>query len=256
MQLVEDAGLLPPLQATPARLPGTEPQLQRQQLPGNVVVEGIQDALQTEPVRHRPWPWRPLGPGRQQRLDQRPQVIVHDPRPSIHTITNGRTVTPVTPDQGISTRSCYELCGAITSRICMGSGRRGIWVAKFFESSIGDNSPPYREPLGSSDPANDQIRLAWRVRRVVSVIPGCLKPGQMAAVVRLCEGRVRVRTGLPDLTHTVGLPEASSFWLRIYLWHVQASRCWTSVCVVTIYILYAYAKGVEVIVLRAPPCDE
>ena len=111
VQLVEDPGLLPPLQTSPAGLPGAEPQLQRQELPGYVVVEDVQDALQTQPVRHRPRPRRLLRPGRQQRLDQRPQVVVHDPRPSTHTITNGRIVTPVTPDQDISTRSCYELLG-------------------------------------------------------------------------------------------------------------------------------------------------
>jgi hypothetical protein len=34
VQLVKDAGLLPPLQAAPAGLPGAEPQLQGQRLPG------------------------------------------------------------------------------------------------------------------------------------------------------------------------------------------------------------------------------
>jgi hypothetical protein len=37
--------------------------------------------LQAKPVGHRPRPRRPFRPGRQQRLDQRPQVVVHDPRP-------------------------------------------------------------------------------------------------------------------------------------------------------------------------------
>lgn len=46
--------------------------------------------------RHRPRAGRPLEPGRQQRLDQCPQVVVHDPRPSTHTTTNGRIVQPVT----------------------------------------------------------------------------------------------------------------------------------------------------------------
>ncbi|MFG3304884.1 hypothetical protein ACGF22_07035, partial [Streptomyces wuyuanensis] len=31
------------------------------------------------------------------------------PRPSTHTTTNGRIVTPVTADQSTSPRSCYEL---------------------------------------------------------------------------------------------------------------------------------------------------
>ena len=38
-----------------------------------------------------------------------PTIVVHDPRPSTHTLTNGRIITPVTPDQDTSTRSCYEL---------------------------------------------------------------------------------------------------------------------------------------------------
>lgn len=109
VQLVEDPSLLPPLQPAPAGLPGAEPQLQRQELPGHVVIEDVQDALQTQPVRHRPRPRRPRRPGRQQRFDQCPQRIVHDPRPSAHAITNGRIVTPVTADQRTSTRSCYEL---------------------------------------------------------------------------------------------------------------------------------------------------
>lgn len=90
--MVEDAGLLPAVQASPAGLTGAEPQLQGQELPGYVVVEHVQDALQTQSVRYWPRPWRLLGPARQQRLDQRPQGIVHDPRPSTHAITNGRIV--------------------------------------------------------------------------------------------------------------------------------------------------------------------
>jgi hypothetical protein len=42
VQCVEDAGLLPPLPPAPAGLPGAEPQLQRQQLPGYVVVQDVQ----------------------------------------------------------------------------------------------------------------------------------------------------------------------------------------------------------------------
>lgn len=38
-------------------------------------------------------------------LDQRPQIVVRDPPPSTHTITNGRIATPVTPDQPTSWRS-------------------------------------------------------------------------------------------------------------------------------------------------------
>ena len=116
MQLVEDPRLLPPVQAAPARLTRAEPQLQRQQLPGYVVVEDEQNALETAPVRHRPRPRRPIRPRRQQRLDQRPQLIVHDPRSSTHTLTNGRIVTPVTANQHTSTRSCYELVGVTAGR--------------------------------------------------------------------------------------------------------------------------------------------
>src|SRR5207244_446690 len=55
------------------------------ELPSDVVVEHVQDALQAQSVRHRLRPRRPLWPGRQQRLDQQPQVIVHDPRARTHT---------------------------------------------------------------------------------------------------------------------------------------------------------------------------
>jgi hypothetical protein len=41
VQPVEDPGLLPPVQTPPAGLSGAEPQLQRQQLPGHVVVEHV-----------------------------------------------------------------------------------------------------------------------------------------------------------------------------------------------------------------------
>lgn len=50
VELVEDAGLLPPLQSPPARLSGAEPQLQREQLPGEVVAEHVQEPLQAQPV--------------------------------------------------------------------------------------------------------------------------------------------------------------------------------------------------------------
>lgn len=109
MQLLEDTGLLPAIQASPAGLSGAEPQLWGQELPGYVVVEHVQDALQTQPVRYRLRARRLLRPGRQQRPDQCPQLVIHDPRPSTHTLPNSRIVTSVTPDQGTSTRSCYEL---------------------------------------------------------------------------------------------------------------------------------------------------
>jgi LysM repeat protein len=114
VQPIEDAGLLPPVQTPPARLPRSEPQPQRQELPGYVVAEDEQDALETEPVRHRPRPRRPLRPRRQQRLDQSPQLIVHDPRSSTHTLTNGQIITPVTASQQTSPRSCNG--GALQGR--------------------------------------------------------------------------------------------------------------------------------------------
>ncbi|MFD8110206.1 DUF6228 family protein [Streptomyces microflavus] len=84
--------------------------------------------MQAEPVRHRPRPRRPLRPRRQQRLDQRPQVVVHDPRSSTHTITNGRIVTPVTANQHTSTRSCYELYGEDPTLDFLVKAR-GQWVS-------------------------------------------------------------------------------------------------------------------------------
>ena len=103
MRGLEDTGPLPAIQASPARLSGAEPQLRGQELPGYVVVEHTQDSLQAQPVRYRLRARRLLRPGRQQRPDQHPQLVVHDPRPSTHTLPNGRIVTSVTPDQGTST---------------------------------------------------------------------------------------------------------------------------------------------------------
>jgi len=73
-QLLEDSGLLPAVWAPPAGLPGAEPQLQGQELPGDALVQSVQDALRAQPVVHRLRPRRPLRPRRQQRLDHRPQV--------------------------------------------------------------------------------------------------------------------------------------------------------------------------------------
>jgi hypothetical protein len=50
VQPVEDSGLLPSLQAAPAGLTGAEPQLRRQQLPGDVVDEIVFHALR--PTMH------------------------------------------------------------------------------------------------------------------------------------------------------------------------------------------------------------
>jgi hypothetical protein len=63
--------------------PGAETQLQ--QSPADILVEHVQNALQTRPAIHRFRTGRPLRPGRQQRRDQRPQFILHDPRPIPYT---------------------------------------------------------------------------------------------------------------------------------------------------------------------------
>jgi hypothetical protein len=72
VQLVEDTGLLPPVQAPPAGLPRAEPQLRGQELPGDVVVKDVQEALQTPSVSDRARARPLLRPGRQQRFDQSP----------------------------------------------------------------------------------------------------------------------------------------------------------------------------------------
>lgn len=46
--------LLPALEAPSAGLSRAESQLQRQELPGDVVVEDVEDAPQAQPVRHGP----------------------------------------------------------------------------------------------------------------------------------------------------------------------------------------------------------
>lgn len=73
VQLVENPGPLPPVKAPPAGLSGAEPKLRRQELPGDVVVEDVQDALQARsrgggayghgrfPCARPAWP---TGPGR------------------------------------------------------------------------------------------------------------------------------------------------------------------------------------------------
>lgn len=57
VQLLEDSSLLPAVQAPPAGLSGAETQFQRQELPGDVLVQDVENALQTQPVRHRSRPW-------------------------------------------------------------------------------------------------------------------------------------------------------------------------------------------------------
>lgn len=106
VQLLKDAGLLPPLQTAPAGLSRAEPQLQRQELPGHVGAEHVQDALQTQSAGPPAVAPARLGPGRQQRFDQHPQVIVHEP--GSRTLPNGRILTSVTVGQATSTRSSHE----------------------------------------------------------------------------------------------------------------------------------------------------
>ena len=73
----------PPVQTPPAGPSRAEPHHQRQELPGHVIAEDEQDALEAETARHRPRPRRPLRPGQQQRLNQRPSSTIH-----------GRVLTP------------------------------------------------------------------------------------------------------------------------------------------------------------------
>lgn len=72
-------------QAPPTGLTEAETRVQGQQLPGDIVVENVQDALQALSVVHRPRPLRPLVRGRQQRFHACPQVVVRDLQPSSHT---------------------------------------------------------------------------------------------------------------------------------------------------------------------------
>lgn len=89
VRLVEDIGLVPPAQPTPAGLTGTEP---------------VQDALQAQLVVHRPWAGRLLRPRRQQRIDQHPQVVIHDPRPAPHTSLTAESPALVTVGNGVRVR--------------------------------------------------------------------------------------------------------------------------------------------------------
>ena len=108
MDLAEDSGLGPPAQSAPARLPRAEAQLRRKLLPGDTGEQHEQDALQTQPVVHRPRTRGPFRPGWEHRLNQRPQLVVDHPR-CTHTTTNGRIVISDTAHQPAPTRSCYEL---------------------------------------------------------------------------------------------------------------------------------------------------
>lgn len=86
VQPVENPCLLPPVQPPPAGLSRAEPQHERQQLPGYVVVEDEQDALQAEPVPHRPRSRRPIrataaATARSTPTTHRPRSTVEYPHP-------------------------------------------------------------------------------------------------------------------------------------------------------------------------------
>lgn len=93
VQLLEDPGLLPAVQTPPTGLSRAEPQLQRQELPRDVVIEHVQDALQAQPVIHRTRPWRPLRQGGSSALISahkssstiRGRVLTHHERTDHHT---------------------------------------------------------------------------------------------------------------------------------------------------------------------------
>ncbi len=72
---------LPPVQATPAGLAGTDPRLQGRGSPGSVVVEGEQNALEAEPVRHRPGA-REIAPATAA-ATARPEPATHRPRSTV-----------------------------------------------------------------------------------------------------------------------------------------------------------------------------
>ena len=84
MELVPDTGFVPGCQAAPAGHARAEAQLLGQVLPLDAGVQDEQDAAQGLPVGHsrpsldlfRRW----FG---QQRLDERPQFVRHDPRPRL-----------------------------------------------------------------------------------------------------------------------------------------------------------------------------
>lgn len=102
MQPLEDSGLLPAIQTPPAR-----PARSRTPAPGKGVARRCSGSGRTgcpagtagrPPLRAR----RAFRPGRQQRFDQRPQVVVHDPRPSRHTTQtaeSSRRSDPTSPSQ-------------------------------------------------------------------------------------------------------------------------------------------------------------
>lgn len=84
MKPVPHAGLVPGREPSPARHTGAEAEFLGQVLPLDAGVQDKQDPAQSLPVRN-PWPPRHqlralLG---QQRLDERPQFVRHDPRTGV-----------------------------------------------------------------------------------------------------------------------------------------------------------------------------
>jgi hypothetical protein len=79
-QLAEDTDLLPPLQTAPTGLPGAETPAPAAGAARPCRCRGRRgrpgDSVRLPPAAA----WRPLEPGWQQRFDQHPQVVVHDPR--------------------------------------------------------------------------------------------------------------------------------------------------------------------------------
>ncbi len=86
MQLLPDAGPLPLVQATPARIARAKPELLRQMHPRCPGVQHEQNPAQRLPIRET-LPTRIPRPPlllRQQRLDQLPELVRHQPRRSSH----------------------------------------------------------------------------------------------------------------------------------------------------------------------------
>lgn len=170
MQLVEDSCLLPPVQPAPGRLSRAEPQLRGQKLPGYVVVEDEQDALRAEPIRHRPRPRRPLRPRRQQRLDQRPQLIVHDPRSSTQRDNTGAHPAAMSADEGRS----GPAAGAL-GRWPPGVLRGQRWAQRLGYASLDADGEPALDALGPSQKlllkSKAQVRVPITAHDAGAVIP-------------------------------------------------------------------------------------
>ncbi len=95
MQPVEDPELLPVPKPSPARHPGTKPQLLRQVLPPDPGEQHEQDPLQHLPIRQRLRPRPTRRTHRQQRPYPGPQLVRHDPRRSHTKIISNQDHQPV-----------------------------------------------------------------------------------------------------------------------------------------------------------------